>query len=253
MNTRALVAVIACRNNGSRLYGKPMQNLDVSSGWKVLDQVIANLSNIHLIDEVVLAISHGSASHCFVDYANAHGLRFVVGDENDVLGRLLEGLKLSHATDLFRVTSESPFLYIPAVNNAWKSHLAGCADATFMDGIIDGCGFEILTLNSLQLSWDQGSERHRSELCTLFIRENRDRFNILQLPEPYSLCRKDLRLTVDNPEDLIVCRAVFNYLCQSQSLPNYELLDIIKFLDRNPDLIKLIAPFAEEGYKTMYI
>jgi hypothetical protein len=24
-------------------------------------------------------------------------------------------------------------------------------------------------------------------------------------------------------------------------------------LDRNPDLIRLVAPFAESGYKTMYL
>ena len=253
MTDRSVVAVIACRNNGSRLYGKPMQNLDISNGWKVLDQVIANLLNLSFLDEIILAISRGSSSVCVVDYANDNNLRYVVGDENDVLGRLLEGLKISEATDLFRVTSESPFLYMSAASTAWMSHVESSVDATFMDGVIDGCGFEIVTVESLQQSWDKGSERHRSELCTLYLRENRHVFNILQLPEPSHLCRKDLRLTVDNPEDLVVCRAVYNYLATSERLNDYNLFDIVDFLDRNPGLIQLTSPFAEEGYKTMYV
>ena len=105
MTTRSLVAVIACRNNGSRLYGKPLQNLDVSKGWTILDQVIANISTLDLVDEVILAISHGSSSTSFIDYANSHAFRYVVVYENDVLSRLLQVLKITNATDLFRVTS----------------------------------------------------------------------------------------------------------------------------------------------------
>ena len=55
MTTRSLVAVIVCRNNGSRLYGKP-QNLDVSKGL-ILDQVIAIISTLDLVDEVILVLS----------------------------------------------------------------------------------------------------------------------------------------------------------------------------------------------------
>ena len=32
-----LVAAIAVRNNGSRLYGKPLQNLDTENGISILD------------------------------------------------------------------------------------------------------------------------------------------------------------------------------------------------------------------------
>ena len=230
MTTRSLVAVIACRNNVSRLYGKPLQNLDVSKGWTILDQVIANISTLDLVDEVILAISHGSSSTSFIDYANSHALRYVVGDENDVLSRLLQGLKITNATDLFRVTSESPFLFIPAVSNAWISHINLSADATFLDGVIDGCGFEIVTLDALQQSWDRGTDRHRSELCTLYIRENRDVLTLFKFLNQLLLCRKDLRLTVDNPEDLIVCRAVYDYLDKANILQDYICLTLLNFL-----------------------
>jgi hypothetical protein len=36
MKDRKLIAALAVRNQGSRLYGKPLQNLDVESGTTVL-------------------------------------------------------------------------------------------------------------------------------------------------------------------------------------------------------------------------
>jgi spore coat polysaccharide biosynthesis protein SpsF len=253
MKTRRLVAVLACRNSGSRLYGKPLQRLDVATGWRVLDQVIANIRKLDFIDEIVLAISDGSDNLAFKNYAEMAGLRYVVGDEQDVLKRLLLGLILSEATDLFRVTTESPFLYSQVTELAWKNHIDCDFDATFMDGVIDGCGFEIVTTKSLQQSWNLGDERHRSELCTLFIRENRKDFSILQLEEPPSLTRRDLRLTVDYPEDLVVCRAVFDFVKQEFPNCNYCLEAIVAFLDRSPHLTRLIYPFTEQGYKSMYL
>lgn len=252
MNSR-LVAVLACRNGGSRLYAKPLQRLGIESGWRVLDQVIANLRSFDFIEEIVLAISTGSDNVLYQEYAENARLPFVFGSEQDVLKRLLLGLELTGATDLFRVTTESPFLYWQPVEKAWANHVANGFDATFMDGVIDGCGFEIVSTASLRRSWEEGNSRHRSELCTLFVRENRNLFTICQLTEPPLLCRKDLRLTVDYPEDLIVCRSVYSRFLERIENGNYDLREFVSFLDESPALKSLIYPFSEQGYQTMYL
>ena len=56
---RRLIAALACRNQGSRLYGKPVQNLHVETSTRIVDNVIECLQSIDSIDEVVLAISGG--------------------------------------------------------------------------------------------------------------------------------------------------------------------------------------------------
>ncbi len=63
--------------------------------------------------------------------------------------------------------------------------------------------------------------------------------------------RNDLRLTIDNPEDLVVCRKVYQHF--KKYAPKIPVRQIVKFLDENPDLIQLIAPFTEQGYSTMYL
>jgi len=250
-SNRRLVCALACRNHGSRLYGKPLQNLDVERGVSILDNIIQCLKSIDCIDEIVLGISEGSENEIFRSQAEKYDLKAIVGDQKDVLSRLIECGRVADATDIFRVTSESPFMYFEAVETLWAQHVAGRADATFLDNIIDGCNFEILSLAALETSHRKGDDKHRSELCTLYIREHPDDFDIQRNDPPQQLIRRDLRLTVDTPEDLVVCRAVYDQF-RSQA-PRIPVASIVEFLDRNPSLIELTAPFAEQGYKTMYL
>lgn len=248
---RRLVAAIACRNQGSRLYGKPVQNLDVNQGVRIIDNIIDCLRTMDFIDELVLGISEGVDNEVFKVIAEEKGLRYIVGDQIDVLSRLIQCGQLSEATDIFRVTSESPFLYFEPAKDLWEKHQNEQADATFIDDVIDGCGFEIISLKALERSHAQGGTKHRSELCTLYIRENRAKFKVVQAMPPHELVRKDLRLTVDNPEDLALCRIVYGVF--KESAPKIPVLEIVKFLDRNPKLIELTAPFTQSGYSTMYL
>jgi len=247
---RRLVAAIACRNQGSRLYGKPVQNLDVDRGIRIIDHIVDCLNTINCIDEIVLGISEGVENEIFVEIASEKKLQYVIGDQIDVLSRLIKCGQLAGATDIFRVTSESPFLYFEPVQELWERHCEEGADATFLDQSIDGCGFEFISLNALEASHRQGQEKHRSELCTLYIRENSERFNIITAEPPAELVRRDLRLTVDNPEDLAVCRIVYSVF--KDRAPRIPVDEIVRFLDKNPGLIELIAPFTELGYSTMY-
>jgi len=247
---RKLVAAIACRNKGSRLYGKPLQNLDVKAGIRIVDNIVACLKTIKCIDEIVLGISEGIDNEVFKTVAEELGLRYIVGDEFDVLSRLVQCGQLAGATDIFRVTSESPFLYFEPVEELWLKHQSEDADATYMEEIIDGCGFQIVTQKALETSHTEGESRHRSELCGLYIREHHQDFKVIKANPPIELIRRDLRLTVDNPEDHVVCRTIYGVF--KDLAPRIPVTEIVKFLDANPNLIELVAPFAESGYEIMY-
>jgi len=248
---RKLAFALACRNKGSRLYGKPFQNLDIDKGVTILDNLIPCISSFKCIDSIVLGIADGNENLDFVDYAKAKGLDYVVGDEIDVLSRLVQCGEHAGASDIFRTTSESPFPFFEMIESSWSEHCNSDNDATFLDEIIDGCGFEIIKLNALKESLHKGQRKHHSELCTLYIRENENDFKIKQLLPPKELIRKELRLTVDFPEDLIVCRAVYEKF--KKYAPMIPLLEAVRFIDDNEFLKNLIAPYCETGYSTMYL
>lgn len=247
---RRLVAALACRNQGSRLYGKPLQNLDVENGVRIIDHIIECLQTISCIDEIVLGISEGIENEIYKKIAVEKGIRYVVGDETDVLSRLISCGRIAGATDIFRVTSESPFLYFEPVEEVWAAHVKIGADASFLDEIIDGCGFEIISLSALEISHEKGQKKHRSELCTLYIREHIEDFIIKKIFPPKELVRKDLRLTVDNPEDLAVCRAL--YMKHKHKAPKIPVHLLVNDFNEQPVLRSLIAPYCEAGYAAMY-
>lgn len=248
---RKLIAALACRSEGSRLYGKPLQNLDIADGYNILDNIVACLIQCRSIDEIVLGVSSGEANYVYHQYANINHIKSISGDQEDVLSRLIQCGEVSDATDIFRVTSESPFPCFDLIDVAWASHLDKDADATFLDHVIDGCNFEIIRLDALKKSHEYGTIRHRSELCTLYIRENKEKFNLNYLAAPSFLQRKDLRLTVDFPEDLILARAVYDQF--KEKAPTIPLRDIVDFLDQNKWLVELIEPHCEAGYESMYV
>ena len=115
-----LVATLACRNSGSRLYGKPLQNLDIKEGVTVLDYIVSWLQRFHFIEEIVLGVSYGLDNACYYDFAKKRNIKAIYGDEEDVLARLISCAEASSATDVLRLTTESPFTYYEAVESARK-------------------------------------------------------------------------------------------------------------------------------------
>jgi len=239
---RRLVAALACRIQGSRLYGKPLQHLDVQDGVTILDSMIRLIKTLTPIEAIVLGISAGEANRPFIDVARRDGLEHIIGDERDVLQRLIQCGHAGRGTDVFRVTTESPFFYYELVEEAWRRHLQYGNDVTTLDGVPEGCHFEIYTLEALERSHRLGDDRHRSEYCSLYVREHLSDFQVEVLPVPQALERLDLRLTVDHPEDLVVCRCVYAHL--KHKAPRLPLTEIVQFLDEHPELRALVAPYV---------
>ena len=79
--------------------------------------------------------------------------------------------------------------------------------------------------------------------------ENLNKFKVQKIKAPGHLNRKDLRLTVDNPEDLVICRKIYNEF--SHQAPRIDLEEVIVFRQKfiSEDLV---YPFTIQGYETMY-
>ena len=168
------------RNPGSRLYGKPLQNLDIEKGIRIIDNIVDGLYSLECINEIVLGISEGE-NEVFKTVAKQKGLNIFLEIKQMSTSIDFYVQKKADATDIFRVTSESPFLYHKVIDQIWKHHCSKNNDATFYDDIIDGCGFEFIRLSALQKSHLEGEDKHRSELCTLYIRENLNDFKFKRL------------------------------------------------------------------------
>ena len=83
-------------------------------------------------------------------------------------------------------------------------------------------------------------------MVTLYINENKEQFklNILQIEK--KIQRPNYRLTIDFPEDLILCRKIIrNFGGDNIRIP---YVDLIKFLDDNPKLRSTVENLTDENY-----
>ena len=240
---RKLVASLACRVNSTRLYAKPLQLLDIERNISVIDYVIDYFKTVDIIDDVVLAVSEMPGNEPFIDLADRRGVSWIVGSEDDVLKRHLDAAHSVGATDAFIITPECPFVFSEGVDDAWERHLTHDNDVTGADALPDGAGFSITKIDALERSYEEGEIRHRTE-TSLFVREHPDQFKVEIIDVPENVRRPDLRLTVDYPEDLVLCRQV--YANFRQYAPRISMKDIITFLDENPFLKSLVEPYTED-------
>jgi N,N'-diacetyllegionaminate synthase len=227
-----IAAIIACRVNSSRLYAKQMQLID---NKPIIEHMIFQIRKSKLIDEIVLAISEDIGNEIFIDFAKKHKIKFVVGNDTNVLLRLINAAKYVNADILFRITPENPYIYWEGIDDLIKKHIDGRYDFSDWHSLPEGSGYEIINLKTLDKSHKDGKKKHRSEFCSLYIHENQKKFKIFHAMPLKKLQRPELRITVDTPEDLFVARAIHEKL--GNKIP-ISLTKIIKVLDENPEIKK---------------
>lgn len=221
------------------MFGKPLQPL--APGVSILSQLIGALQRSPCIDEVALAIAEGVENEIFIEVAEMFDCQHLVGSENDVLERVFDLASRVGATDVFRKTSEDPFFDYALLPSAWQQHVDEQPDATVVDNLPEGTGFEIVSMSALSTCYEFATGSEREHILD-YLRSHRSKFHIKRL-EPAIPCRRpDLRLTVDNPEDLIVARAVYQRF--ARSAPLIPLADIVAFLDANQDLTAVNKAFV---------
>lgn len=238
---RRLVAALACRNDGSRLYGKPLQQ--VLPGRTILDQIVVGIRTCPEISAITLGVSEGVANQVFVDVAKHLGVGSIIGDGRDVLSRLIQCGHEGRGTDVFRVTTECPWFAYDMLAEAWHRHIEHGNDITVTDELPEGLNFEIYTLEALERAHRRGRREDRSEFCSNYPRNHPEEFKVEVLLPAMLLRRLDLRVTVDHPQDLVLARAIAAGL--ESEMPRVLPSRIIKFLDARPDLQALVAPFVD--------
>lgn len=235
-----VVATLACRSESTRLYGKPLQLVGEEP---ILTHLIDQLRTVSTIDDIVLAIADTPSKAAYIEYAQSEGLTYAVGSEENVLGRLITAGQEADADVAVRVTTENPFVYTENIDNMISQHLENNYDYSVTEKLPLGASIEVVSMQALETANNRGSERHRSELCTLFIVENSDSFTINVETPPSAVKRPDIRLTVDNPEDLIVARKIWDGISDTSGQPTLQ--NIVEFLDEHPSIMEINDEFPD--------
>jgi spore coat polysaccharide biosynthesis protein SpsF len=228
------VAIISVRMGSSRLYGKSMKLI---GDKPVVGHLVERVQSINEIESVILATSNKSENKVFQEYANQIGIRCFVdrdGDEEDVLGRLLRAGEEVQAKHIARYTGDCPFVYLENLSKVIHHHLDTGADLTFTEKMPLGTFSEIISISAMKKAYYDYGPRYHNPMVTMCMKENPADFKIEILTPPKELQRPELRVTVDTQSDLEIMNIIYEKLHKPDRL--LKLIDIIKFLDSNPEL-----------------
>ncbi|MBI3932546.1 MAG: glycosyltransferase family protein [Acidobacteria bacterium] len=233
-----VVAIVSARMASSRCPGKALAPL---AGRPLLEVLLERIASVPELDSVALATSVNAENAPLVAIARKMGIPVFQGAEDDVLKRHVDCTHHMKADHVVRVTGDNPLTDLETVSRLVGLHLAGRIDYTYVpgDALLMGILPEVISRRALELSWERGDARHRSELVTLYVKEHPREFRIRTAELPPGLYRPEYRLTVDEPEDVRLLQALFERLAAPGKIVTAR--EAIALLDREPDLAKINA------------
>jgi spore coat polysaccharide biosynthesis protein SpsF len=217
----------------------PGKAVALLAGKPLLEHLFARLLSVPELDGVVLATSTNEENRVLVELAERLGVGVHAGDEDDVLGRYVEVARRWEADHVVRVTGDNPLTDLGLVSALTQHHVDEEADYTYVpgDALLMGILPEVISRKALEISHRDGDNRHRSELVTLYIKENLSRFRIARVDIPEWLYRPSYRLTVDEPEDLELMGILFERLYQPGKV--LDTAEAIRLMDEEPELAEI--------------
>ena len=240
-----VVAVVSARMASSRYPGKALVPL---AGEPLIEVLLRRIAASPILDSVALATSTSSENLVLVEVARKLGIPAFQGDEDDVLRRYVDCARSMAAQHVVRITGDNPLTDIETMERLVELHLEAGADYTYIpgDALLMGILPEIVSRQALELSWERGEARHRSELVTLYIKEHPQEFKIRTAELPAELYRPQYRLTVDEAADVELMQALFARLAQPGKI--VATREAIALLDADPKLAELNAHLRHKAH-----
>ena len=224
-----VVAIIQARMGSTRLPGKVLKKI---SGIPAIEILLARLSHSELIDEICVATSHNTENDVLCDVVEKLGYYVIRGSETDVLQRFWDAADATSADIIVRITGDCPVVDPKLVDKVIELYLR--ADVDYASNIDpptfpDGLDVEVFGRRSLEAANLGAQSDFDREHVTPFIRNgNFKKLNLRNVQDT-----SELRLTLDEPEDLKLLQSVFD---RFQPDINFSYEKIEKLLLNNPRL-----------------
>ena len=205
--------------------------MDVA-GRPLLWHVLNRLKAAACLDRILLATSNHPADAPLLSLAHGMGIDAFAGDQEDVLDRFYQAA-LPHRPDaVLRVTGDCPLLDPKIADQLIRVFLdqrPAVDYAVTAPSYPDGMDCEVFTFAALACAWREARLQSEREHVTPYIWKNPSLFRIQRME--YERDCSAIRLTVDEPEDMAVVRAVYGALHREGEI--FHLEEILDWLDRN--------------------
>lgn len=226
------VAIIQARMGSTRFPGKVLSKI---GGLSMLEIIYNRLNRANKIDKIIIATTTSSKDNKIENLCIDKNMDFYRGSEENVLDRFYKAAKIFKADTVVRITADCPLvdpgLVDEAINLFYRNdvdYLSNVNPPTYPDGF----DIEVFNINALAEAHENAQNKFELEHVTSYIRENKA-MSHFSMNNSKNL--SNIRLTVDQPQDLLVIKELFKHFS-----PNiyFSFKEVIRVYDSDADFFK---------------
>jgi spore coat polysaccharide biosynthesis protein SpsF len=247
-----IVASIEARMTSSRLPGKVLME---AGGKPLLQILIERLRKSRYIQDIVVATTVNAQDEPIVALTERLGVKSFRGSELNVLERVCGAAKSVKAEVLVEITGDCPLIDVGLVDGVIEAFLQHFPERRYFSNtgadISMPWGFDaqVFWAQDLQdINADAPDEHDREHVSYRFYRpESGNRYKPIFIKYAGELNRPELRVTLDYREDYDLIKAAYEAL--SPANPDFTAVEVIRWLDANPDVRDAAIRVREEREK----
>lgn len=233
--------LITARLKSTRLPKKIMLELN---NKPIISHMINRLKLSGVLNRIILCTSTNPQDKPLADIAAKENIDYFLGSEEDVILRLYEASRKFKLDYAINVTADCPLVsleYIEVIANKYRETNADFIRCEKLPVGLYSWGLKIDAMRRV-------CEIKKSGETEVWGRYFTDTglFNVIDIEIPREYIRPDYRLTLDYPEDFEVFKKIFEHF--GDDADKASTLDIIKYLDDNPQVVA-INKHCQEMYK----
>ena len=229
---KKIVAVVQARIDSTRLKNKVLKKIN---GKYVILLLLERLSKSKKINDIVVAIPETKKNDHLNNILLKNGYKVFRGSENNVLSRYYEAALKYKINIVVRITGDCPLVdprlvdkMVKKFKNSKLDYYSNIAPPTFPDGF----DVEVFSFKTLKKTNFEAVSEHDKEHVTKYIlRNNKFKKGNFLSSKDYS----NLRVTLDENEDFILIKFIFNYFRKKF----FYLENVINLYELNSDIFNI--------------
>ena len=235
-----IIAITQARTGSTRFPNKIMNKIGNET---LLSIHINRIKKAKKINSIIIATTNKKNDDVIKQQADKLNVNCFRGDEDDVLDRFYQAAKIHNPDYVVRLTSDCPLidpsLIDMIIETTINSNVDYCSN-TLIESYPDGQDVEVFTFNSLKKAWEESDLLSDREHVTPYMKKN---FKVLNIHSNNMKFNK-VRMTVDEPNDLVVINKLVDKLGLNENWQNYTKLYLNDKNIRNANDSKI----RNEGY-----
>lgn len=241
MTIKKVGAIVQARMNSTRLPGKVLKKL--SKIDSVLGVLIKRLKTCKELDNIIIATTPDEKNKAIIEEVKNYNVDWYVGDEENVLKRYYEAAKKYTLNIIIRITSDCPFIDPKILDDMIRFYKLNNYD--YIRNVDETTNFsrgfeiEIFNFEVLKEIFSRAKIKSEKEHVTYYIYTHPEKFTMYSYNIENLKKFENLRLTIDEEDDLLICREVYKKLIEKGKNYDFSIYDIIELIEKNPSLMDI--------------